>query len=125
MLGHPSGGERIADLVLHGLARKAGDAQQSAMISGAEDRELRTPLQRLPRPSDGPLPQCLWDCGIERRRQVFERRLDLGKRLLWTGGEPVPLPLKAVDLTPGDGSPAEVICGTARRSAVLTASASR
>jgi hypothetical protein len=34
---HPSGGERIADLVLHGLAREAGNAQQSAMIPDAED----------------------------------------------------------------------------------------
>ena len=81
VLGHPSGGERIADLVLHGLARKVGDAQQSAMISGGEDRELRTPLQRLPRPSDGALPQCLWDRGIERRHQVFERRLGGFERL--------------------------------------------
>jgi hypothetical protein len=48
VLGHPSGSERIADLVLHGLAREVGNAQQSAMISGAEDRKLRTALQRFP-----------------------------------------------------------------------------
>jgi hypothetical protein len=52
------------------------------MISGAEDRKLRTVLQRLPRPSDGALPQCLWDCGIERQHQVFERRFDGFERLL-------------------------------------------
>jgi hypothetical protein len=26
-------------------------------------------------------PQCFWDCGIERRHQVFERRLDGFERL--------------------------------------------
>lgn len=49
---HPSGGERIADLVLHGLARAAGNAQQSAMISGVEDRKLRTALRRFLRAPD-------------------------------------------------------------------------
>src|SRR6516225_9012467 len=46
VLCHPGGRERIADLVLHGLARKARDPQQSAMIPSAEDRQLRTALQR-------------------------------------------------------------------------------
>ena len=81
MLGHPSGGERIADLVLHGLAREVGNAQQSAMISGAEDRKLRTALQRFLRAPDVAFPQCLRDGGIERRHQVFERRLDGFERL--------------------------------------------
>ena len=76
MLGHPSGSERIADLVLHGLARTARDPQQSAMISGAEDRKLRTALQRFLRAPDVAFPQCLRGGGIERRHQVFERRLD-------------------------------------------------
>ena len=81
VLRHPRGGERIADLVLHGLTRKARGAQQSAMISDAEDSELRTALQRLPRPLDGALPQCLGDYRIKRRHQVFERRLDGFERL--------------------------------------------
>jgi hypothetical protein len=42
---------------------------------------LRTALQRLLRAPDVALSQCLWDCRIERRHQVFERRLDLHKRL--------------------------------------------
>jgi hypothetical protein len=80
VLGNPSGGERIADLVLHGLARKPGGPQQPAVISGAEDRQLRTALQRFLRAPDVALPQCLRDGGIERRHQVFERRLDVRKR---------------------------------------------
>jgi hypothetical protein len=79
VLGHSSGGERIAEFVLHGLAREAGNAQQSAMIPGAVDRKLRTALQRLLRPTHVPLPQCLWDGGIERGYELFERRLNLRK----------------------------------------------
>jgi hypothetical protein len=55
------------------------------MISGAEYRKLRTALQRFLRARDLALPQCLWDRGIERRHQVFERRLDFGKRLRGLG----------------------------------------
>jgi len=44
VLSHATGGERIADLVLDGLTREAGNAQQSTMIPGAEDRKLRTTL---------------------------------------------------------------------------------
>ena len=82
VLGHPSGGQWIADVVLHGPASEAGNAQQSAMISGAEDRKLRTALKRLLRPPYIALPQCLWDFGIERRYQLFERCLNLRERAL-------------------------------------------
>src|SRR6202040_2540504 len=58
VLRHLSGGEWIADLILHGVASKAGDAQQSAVIPGTEDRKLRTALQRLLGPLDVALPQC-------------------------------------------------------------------
>ena len=51
------------------------------MIPGAEDRQLRTALQRLLGPPDVALPQCLRNCGIERRHQALERRLDGFERL--------------------------------------------
>jgi hypothetical protein len=51
------------------------------VIPGAKDRQLRTALQRLVGPHDVALPQCLRDCGIERRHQHFERRLDGFERL--------------------------------------------
>src|SRR5271156_3965179 len=81
VLRHPGGGERIADLVLQRFSRKAGGAQQPAVVSGTKDRQFRTALQRLVRPHNVAPPQCLGDGGIKHRRQRFERRLDLGKRL--------------------------------------------
>jgi hypothetical protein len=81
VLSHSTGSERIADLVQHGHARKAGGAQQPAVTPGTEDRKLRTALQRLVRPYDVAPPECLGYDGIERRHQRFERRLDGFERL--------------------------------------------
>src|ERR1700730_6842638 len=79
MLRHPRGGQRIADGILQRLAWLAGDLQQSTMISGIEDRKLRTTLQLLSGAVSFTVLQQYEDPGVELWNQAFERCLHVRK----------------------------------------------
>jgi hypothetical protein len=49
VLGHASGGERIADVVLQCLPRLASDPEQCSVISAAQYRKSRKTLEVSPR----------------------------------------------------------------------------
>jgi len=81
VLGHLRSSQRIADVVLHRLARLAGDLQQSAMIFAVEDREFRTTLQLLSGAIGFTLLQQRQNSGIEPGNRAFQRRFHHRKRL--------------------------------------------